>query len=51
MSKSQAPSPSFFWLEMIITIITGIFAAVWVIRYFHEKEQIEDNGVYSNELL
>ncbi|MDA3790328.1 MAG: hypothetical protein PF503_17775 [Desulfobacula sp.] len=36
------------WLEMIIMIIAGIFAAVGVIHYFHEKEQNEsiENELY-----
>ena len=36
-------SSSVSWPEMIITIITGIVAAVGVIHYFHEKEQTETN--------
>ena len=30
------------YIEMIITIITGIIAAVGVIRYFYEKEKSDD---------
>jgi len=30
------------YIEMIVTIITGIIAAVGVIRYFYEKEKSDD---------
>jgi hypothetical protein len=32
------------WIEMIITIITGIIAAVQVVRYFYEIEKSEGDG-------
>jgi hypothetical protein len=35
------------WIEMIITIITGIIAAVGVVRYFYEKEKSEDDDEIS----
>jgi len=31
------------WIEMIITIVTGIIAAVGVVRYFYEIEKSKDN--------
>lgn len=35
------------WIEMIITIITGIIAAVGVVCYFYEKEKSEDDDEIS----
>ncbi len=35
------------WIEMIITIITGIIAAVGVVRYFYKKEKSEDDDEIS----
>ena len=32
------------WIEMIVTIITGIIAAVGVVRYFYEIEKSEGDG-------
>ena len=32
------------WIEMIITIVTGIIAAVGVVRYFYEIEKSKDSG-------
>ena len=37
------------WLEMAITIITGIIAAVWVIQYFHKKERLGNNDFSTAE--
>lgn len=39
------------WIEMIITIITGIIAAVGVVRYFYEKEKSGDDEISKIELF
>jgi len=44
-------SSSVSWLEMIIFIITGIIAAVGVVRYFYEKEKSEDDKFSKSELF
>ncbi len=39
------------WIEMIITIITGIIAAVGVVRYFYGKEKSKDDDEISKSEL
>ena len=40
------------WIEMIITIITGIIAAVGVVRYFYEIEKsMDDEEIIKSELI
>jgi len=39
------------WIEMIIAIITGIIAAVGVVRYFYEKEKSGYDEISKSELF
>ena len=39
------------WIEMIISIITGIIAAVGVVRYFYVKEKSKDDDEISKSEL